>query len=410
MGNFCSIFHNNYERLLALTNNHNKAVFLDKCIFWWQISNYRLNDNKIWFTRKLSDIAKDLLISERSVSRYLEQLEEQGLVERTCKLSASNKNNQFKVSKKLYIRITEKLINLLQLNPISTSKESKACDSSFYKQGGEIENDNLSVSIYKDNNHNNNNIVSHEDIVNNFQNNSNQPLKPQTKPLTTPQIYPIEPVIGECITPALKNYIKGMLVNVQKQHGVNLSNPNKVFAEVVFSVTQETQWQGISHAHHRVNIIAKLLRQRAWKTPKGFYNHWEIGQHFKTKEQQQLTAIQQQKLDDSVVANKLLSQNEPSESDLNARFNHGFESESSFNKQASYNNDAKVKKQKSLLEDIAMSLRAEESYFKQLSLLQEQNHPSVNEALVESVAMKIAKLYEQKQSLQDSINEILQAA
>ncbi|MGQ3890324.1 hypothetical protein ACQUW5_15090 [Legionella sp. CNM-1927-20] len=34
MGNLCSIFHAHFGKLVDYTRSHNKAVFLDKCIFY----------------------------------------------------------------------------------------------------------------------------------------------------------------------------------------------------------------------------------------------------------------------------------------------------------------------------------------------------------------------------------------
>jgi len=49
--------------------------------------------------------------------------------------------------------------------------------------------------------------------------------------------YPIEPQIGERISKRLINYIKGMLSNLQTQHDLKFSDPNQLFAEVVFTLT-----------------------------------------------------------------------------------------------------------------------------------------------------------------------------
>ena len=109
MTNLSSINHINFARLHELTNNYNKATLLDKLIFWWQISKYTLDDEKIWFTRSLSQIAENSKISKRSVERYLHDFEVAGFIEKTNKLYKK---------KNLYIRITEKLLMLL--NTISS--------------------------------------------------------------------------------------------------------------------------------------------------------------------------------------------------------------------------------------------------------------------------------------------------
>ena len=309
MANLSAINHINFARLHDITNNYNKATLLDKLVFWWQISTYTLDDNKIWFTRSLNQISEDAKISKRSVERYLHEFEEAGFIEKTNKL--------FK-KKNLYIRITEKLLLLLVVQPESVestnrpsiivetdmyhskpiddtgnkhpphltsssnntiiNNENKKSSDLFLNQIGGTDHANLAVSIYKDQDLNlkNNNSVSTPDIVNKFKNKQSQNI-PKLK-------YAIETDLNDLITPQFKKYILGMLSNMQTQHQLVFSNPEQLFAEVVFSVlNKDNQFPGIQDNQHRVNLIAKLLREKRWKTPKGFYNHWDIGSKFKKK-------------------------------------------------------------------------------------------------------------------------------
>jgi len=262
MSNLSAINHKNFDKLHELTQNYNKAVFLDKCLFWWQISTYTLGDETIWFTRQINEMAKELNLSISSVNRYLKEFRNLGLIETKNKLY--NK-------KHLYIRITEKLLQYIN---IAKSKTNECLDLA---QDDTIENVNLRVSIYKEQDSNliNNNTVSNACAVNNFK--------------TTPQqliqsIYPtfaIEETIGERLSLREKNYIKGMMFNLQKQHQLDFSSPEQLFAEIAFSLLNEVQLQGVSNFNHRVQIIAKLLREKRWCTPKGFYNHCEFGAVFK---------------------------------------------------------------------------------------------------------------------------------
>lgn len=272
MGNLCSIHHAHFDKLVELTKSHNKAVFLDKCLFWWQISTYTLNDGQIWFTRKLEEIAGEVGLSERSISRFLTEFETLGLIERQCKLSASTKNNHFSVSKRLYIRITDTLLALLKTESKSTSTTNKKPETcSFLTQDGEIEKDNLAVSINKDNDYKSTNITVSVPLVGDKKAKTVQSLYPN---------YPVEQLIGERIDEASKNYIKGMMHNLHKQHGVNFSNPEQVFAEIVFAVLNPAQLQHVETLAHKIQIIAKLSRQKRWCTPKGFYNHADYGAYF----------------------------------------------------------------------------------------------------------------------------------
>ena len=148
MGNISTIFHKQFDKLFQLTNNYQQAVFLDKCIYWWQISKYTLNDNNIYFTRAYSQLADDVNISESSVNRYLKKFEDNGFIERKTKLSGCSKD-EYKVIKRTYIRICDKLLNLL--NTGSQKEEASITQkSSFCEQPDIIDNVTETVSIYKD--------------------------------------------------------------------------------------------------------------------------------------------------------------------------------------------------------------------------------------------------------------------
>lgn len=409
MGNLCSIYHAHFDKLVVLTNNHNKAVFLDKCIFWWQISTYTLGDQKIWFTRSIVDMAQELFVAERSINRYLDEMEQKGFIERCCKLSASNKNT-FRVTKRLYIRVTEKLLNLLNLNAsekntvVKPSKLNEEC--SFSKQNGVIDNANLAVSLYKvkDHNQTNNNTVKQDSIVNNFE--KPQPLSSNPSTKTN---YAVEAHIGERITEPLKNYVKGMLHNVQKQYDVKISDPNKLFAEVIFSVTQDVQWADVDNPHHRVNIIAKLLRHKQWKTPKGFYNHWDVGQMFRKKEQQQFEQQQHKKTEEGGDG-EFPSSNLPSSVKNHSRFEQRFDDEYRYSKPHQYVKDIEREKTNNALKQICITIASEESYLKLLQSRLEAQKSGVSQDFIEKVAIKIAGLYDEKQKFLDGLEEESRAA
>lgn len=274
MGNFCSIYHNAYETLEELTNNHNQAVFLDKCLFWWQISKYTLDDQKIWFTRTVPEMAKEASVSERSISRFLKEFVRLGLLEKTCKLSGAYIEGKYTVTKKLYIRVTDKLLALVQVKPkkINASPNTNQNNPNILSlnQDGVIENANLAFPINKDNNLNcfvSNTTVSNDSIV--------DKQNPKFK------TYPIEAHIGERLSLREKNYIKGVMHQITQSDSTLISNPNQLFAEIVFAVTNEHQFKGITNFNHKLQIISKLIRTRRWMTPKGFYNHCDFGRLFK---------------------------------------------------------------------------------------------------------------------------------
>lgn len=279
MTNLSTINHQNFDRLFNLTNSYNKATLLDKLIYWWQISTYTLNDDKIWFTRSLDQIALDAKLAKRTVERYLKSFVESGLIEKTNKLYKK---------KNLYIRITDKLQTFLgnshlnssdnPLNTLEKSTNPTVGKSLFLKQNGGTDNAKMAESIYKDKDINlivNNNTISQSSIVNNLKTLPTQSIN------SLYPTYKIEEKIGEQLTIREKNYIKGMMHNIQQHHEVAISSPEQLFAEIVFSVLNEQQISGVTNFNHRIQIIAKLLREKRWNTPKGFYNHSNFGAIFR---------------------------------------------------------------------------------------------------------------------------------
>ncbi len=302
-GNLSSVHHASFERLHDLTNNYNQATLLDKIIFWWQISNYTLEDGHTWFTRSITQIAEDARLSERSVTRYLKVFSDAGYIEKTTRLYKK---------KNLYIRVTKKLLLLIggqtQLtgNEVGESSSSliKKSDTSntpclFVEHLGVTGHANLAVSIYKEQDCNilNNSTVREPCSVtfgdNNLENKNTQAdvsieIPIITEPSKYPS-YPVEQQIGERLPETTKNYIKGTMKNLNTQHQLAFSNPEQIFSEIVFSLLNvEKQFPGIRDTHHRMNLIAKLMREKKWRTPKGFYNHWDVGQTFKKKQEKQI--------------------------------------------------------------------------------------------------------------------------
>jgi hypothetical protein len=301
-GNLSSVHHASFERLHDITNNYNQATLLDKLIFWWQISNYTLEDGHTWFTRSITQIATEARLSERSVGRYLKIFSDAGYIEKTTRLYKK---------KNLYIRVTDKLLLLVGSqakptgnkegeNTLSLIKKQDGTDASciFSEHVGMTGSANLAVSIYKekDCNTSSNTTVSEPCSVtfwdNSLKNKNIQTNNPMETTTTTQSpnypTYAVEQQIGERLPETTKNYIKGTMKNLNTQHQLVFSNPEQVFSEIVFSLMNvEQQFPGVLDTHHRINLIAKLMREKKWRTPKGFYNHWDVGQTYKAQQEKQ---------------------------------------------------------------------------------------------------------------------------
>ena len=314
-----SINHNRFERLHDITSNYNQATLLDKLIFWWQISNYTLDDGNIWFTRSVEQIAQESRLSVRTVGRYLKIFTDAGYIDKV---------NRLHKKKNLYIRVTEKLLFLIGEKKgttphvagettikglTTTTPTASACV--FSEHVGRTGSANLAVSIYKekDCNTSTNNTVRELCSVtfgdNGFEEHAPTPETCVEEPVVeTPKatepakypVYAVEQQIGERLSETTKNYIKGTMRNLNTQYQLNFSDPEQVFSEIVFSLLNtEKQFPGVQDTHHRMNLIAKLMREKRWCTPKGFYNHWDVGQALKAKQESQAVRMHKLKRQES---------------------------------------------------------------------------------------------------------------
>jgi len=376
-----AINHKRLDRINELTRNYNKATLLDKFIFWWQHSTYTLNDNQKWFTRSVTRIAEDSGISKRSVERYMSQFEKMGLIER---------RNVLLRKKNLYIRITAKLLNQLGLsskkqtqNEVPQESNSKPSSLNLAHIGGNKSGD-LAVSYIrcKEQIVKTNSTVSNQGIVNNSDELTKNPNIQAKTEKTENSGYKIEKDIGERLTSRFKNYIKGVLTNLQSQHNVIFSNPDKVFAEVVFAVTHEdNQLKGITNPHHRMNIIAKLMREQRWRTPKGFYNHWDIGKLFRERDEVNQRRYEAEKQEEGVDATSIAK-----------------ERKTHFN---AVKSKVEIFKQTQELKNLKLAIRETENELKtelrQLDAFKKaftQGHKGVTQATIDSYELAVSRLFE----------------
>lgn len=400
--NLSSVHHASFNRLHELTNNYNQATLLDKLIFWWQISNYTLEDGHTWFTRSITQIAEDARLSERSVTRYLKVFSEAGYIEKTTRLYKK---------KNLYIRVTEKLLSLVgaEAKPAGckagentpafvNNKENVGTSCVFSEHVGVPGHANLAVSIYKekDCNTSTNNTVSEPSSVisgdncldtpvqNNPKvgNESQQPLNLETlttvdKPVPDSKypVYAVEQQIGERLPETTKNYIKGTMHNLNTQHQLVFSNPEQVFSEIIFSLLNvEQQFPGIRDTHHRINLIAKLMREKKWRTPKGFYNHWDVGQTYRAKQEAQ-------------AAHKYSLKRKEGRGDTLYPSPEA--------KVSKYTQKAAVHAQAQAYQELQALIATETRYLSTMERRFKQNPNPMTERVIEGTAMKLASLHDQ---------------
>lgn len=243
-----SIYYYGFNKLLALTKCPKEALLLDKIIFHHQGTLLK-RENRLWFTKKIPDLAAELGFSESRIYIYLKNLEHEGFIIR--------KRFKYYGVPRSFIAISETLQNKLQIlpkepeNTIAIKEKEPISENDIYERMDSL------VSTETNNKEKNR-------VINNITLN-NLDTKIQNNEL---------------------HIVKGMLFNVQKHHGVKLSAPQKVFDEVVFSLNNKHQFQNIDTFQHKINIISQLLRNNRWRTPKGFNKYSPEAKRHQEKSEQ----------------------------------------------------------------------------------------------------------------------------
>ncbi|STX81243.1 Uncharacterised protein [Legionella busanensis] len=246
-----SIYYSGFNKLLSLTKCSKEALLLDKIIFHYQGTLLK-RENRLWFTRKIPELAAELGFSESRIYIYLKNLEEKGLIIR--------KRFKYYGVPRAFITITENFQSRLQLIPKELNNvnfteiqekeapsENTICERMDYLVSTDTNKKEVNKVI---------NNVTQQDL------NAKLPLREL-------------------------NIVKGMLLNVQKNHGVKLSSPKQVLDEVLFSLSNKEQFENINSFQHKINIISQLLRHHRWKTPKGFSKYSPEAKFYQVKYEQE---------------------------------------------------------------------------------------------------------------------------
>ena len=398
--NIATIYHDRHDQLKLLVGSPAKAEFLSKCIYWWQISKYKIkNSDYIWFTRTTDELAAGAGLSESSVGRYLRDFADKGLIEKRVIKRFSRKHDQDIAC--LHIRITDKLLALLKTTTKNqTISDNEQPDSKNLPQLDDTPSVNLTdPTINNKGDSPNNSTVKHDDV------NCGEKQKASFEKT----VFPIEKEIGERVSEEIKDQVKGMLCNVLKNQGQGLKHNERLFTEVLFAVTNKEQFKDVDCMNHRINIAASLIRKKQWRTPKGFYNHWDIGQAFKERDEVKRRRTSQEKLD-----RELLGVTDPQRiSEIKARFEISMADESRFDKQKE--TIAKQKEQRARQRQLTEKLNrvcneifTEGKYLKQMEDALKQGLGYASQELIDSIGIKIAKLYDEQASIESELLNIRQ--
>jgi len=138
-----------------------------------------------------------------------------------------------------------------------------------------------------------------------------------------------------------------------------------------------------------MNLIAKLLRQNKWKTPKGFFNHSEIGQKFiKQTKKTNLPKQGEQKAggEDITVIRECLTQS-PSNSNIT---------------RVTFNSYAKQTQEK--LHSIQIMIQSETKYLNDMLHLHKIKPSAVYEGAIHSSQLTLQQLSDTYEDLKEKVN------
>lgn len=300
MGNLCSIFHSRFKNLIKIIPCARKAQLMDYILLGWQTSTYKLkNSDKKWFMKPHDEIVEETQIKLSTLRDYLKEFEEQGFIERRqARYNRKKSNGEYYVTMGGYISITDKFITLLKAEPNNQPKSSPETNtnnpnphdnekqnepnSSFFDEIQRIDSLKTGESYIRDLHTRFNNNIKFKQLINSVD-----------KPTLDRLIYQygtiqkfINTEIKEEISEEIKKLVLGTFFNLTFEHKKQFSVPEQIAAEYLFSlINTEFCLPEVHDFKHRNYILSKIIRKNNWKTPKGFYNHFYMGQDFKDKQE-----------------------------------------------------------------------------------------------------------------------------
>lgn len=319
MGNFCSIFHVRFKHLMKVIPSARKAQLVDYILLGWQTSTYKLKgSDKKWFMKPYAEIVEDTGIPKSTLERYIKELVEEGFIERRQALySRTKEQGGFEVKKGTYIHITDKLLALLKLSqkPDESSSSSETHKHHLAKQSHSQDNhpdmDNKQPKCMNLlTNEGNGSLKMRElyisDLYSTYPINtisfkqSMRSVDKSTQQRLIQQFQSIQNLltteIKEEIPEPVKQLVLGTFFNLTFEQHKQFSLPQQIVAEYLYAlINTEFYMPDVTCFKHRNNILAKTIRSNQWRTPKGFYNHFYLGQSFKDKDDLREQHWQEQK-------------------------------------------------------------------------------------------------------------------
>ncbi len=279
----------NINRLLPITGSFRHAMALDQFAFYSINSTFVLpkhSETKGWFRIGYNEIANKLGYKNgRSITSIVKKFITLGLIEKERPLIGSTNT--------ACIRITEKTKTLLGFVPCEKPQENRTEtfetqsnheeERKNFDQNFTSESEKISLA-YKEKR------VKEKDI--NIITPSEGCEKQEQRYNVPKQVEVIFKKIGEQLPEQQKTDIWAAICNLQKQHKKQISNIAEFTAWVAFSIINARhQLKSAKTFTHQLNQLMVIARSKeGLKKPRGFNNHWDVGQELKQKDEAQIEA------------------------------------------------------------------------------------------------------------------------
>lgn len=255
-----SVIYNIFNKLLEITSCTKEALLLDKIIYHHQGTLLK-KDNKLWFTRKIPELAKDLGFSESRVYAYLKQLEEAGWIIR--------KRYKFYGVPRAFIHVTHKLYDTINRNaPVATKSSIDILEKSPPQF---IEKNNRMDSVIQKES------INKEEIKNEI-NNIISKKQPEIECYAIPDnIEQLFMIVGDKLSETQKKSIWGAIQNLKNIDKVVISSTLDFVSWVIFCIlNSDYHLKNAKCFQHKLNAVMAIARSKqGLKKPKGFDRYWK---------------------------------------------------------------------------------------------------------------------------------------
>lgn len=263
--------------LKDLTGSYKSALIFSRIAF--AFANTKINiANKRWCAITFQEFSNWSHLSERTINTLINKLKASNFIIK----KNFNRNNKTQSHFGIQDDVIKKIFTLYKKNSAIKFDSKKSEQKTKNKV---IHNYNCSSSKYC--NQQSANLTFSINTVSNTKkiiNNTVKTISPLQKIKYTRDINLIN--FEKNLNIRQKNYLFSALNKTITKFKLEISNFSNLKEELIFSI-ESKQHQGVLTFPHAVSRCMKILAERQWKTPKGFYKYSEKGKFLASQQNEQ---------------------------------------------------------------------------------------------------------------------------